>query len=149
MSEVVGPPFRGWSFHCSVMFMIVYINVGPPSVTSLSVVESSNNSVFTLNCVSNDSPATIVTWTKDGEVMADSATYQTMMDGLTATYDSFLEIQADADDLVGTYSCSVLNSAGQSNEESLDIKGKLTALANRVQNSAYKILTICYLTTLT
>ena len=110
--------------------IVYYINVGPPSVTSLSVVESSNNSVFTLNCVSNDSPATIVTWTKDGEeVTTDSATYQTMMDGLTATYDSILEIQADADDLVGTYSCSVLNSAGQSNEESLDIKGKSTALA--------------------
>ena len=119
------------------MCIIMYIYVGPPSVTSLSVVESSNNSVFTLNCVSNDSPATIVTWTKDGEeVTADSATYQTMRDGLTATYDSILEIQADADDLVGTYSCSVLNSAGQSNEESLDIKGKSTALGNCEQNSA-------------
>lgn len=111
----------------TVIVIVISINVEPPLVTSLSVIESSNDSVFSLNCVSMDSPATTVMWTKGGEdVSSDSATYQIMRDGLTATYDSILEIQADVDDLIGTYTCSVLNSAGRSNEESLDIKGKST-----------------------
>lgn len=42
-----------------------------------------------------------------------------------ATYDNFIEITAGLDGLVGTYSCSVLNSAGLSNVASLNIQGEV------------------------
>ena len=49
-----------------------------------------------------------------------------LRDGTAATYDTFLNIHANADDLIGTYTCSVLNTAGQSNIEQLNIHGMLT-----------------------
>lgn len=98
----------------------------PPSVTSLNVVESVNTSTstFTLNCTSIGSPATTVIWTKNGIILSDTTTYQILRDGSTATYDTLLNIEADdPDDLVGTYACNALNSAGQSNVETLSIQG--------------------------
>ena len=90
-----------------------------PTVSSLSVANL-NSSVFTLNCTSMDSPATTVIWTKDSELLSDYPLYQILRDGVTATYDSFVEINADLD---GTYSCSVLNSAGLSSAASLSVQG--------------------------
>ena len=58
-------------------------------------------------------------------MLSDTDTYQILRDGSTATYDNFLIIDATPDELVGTYACSVLNSAGQSNVESVNIQGKL------------------------
>ena len=40
-----------------------------------------------------------------------------------ATYDSYFSIDAIPEELVGTYSCSVLNSAGVSNSADLTIQG--------------------------
>ena len=94
-------------------------------MTSLRAIDSNTTSEFTLNCTSTDSPATTVIWTKDNEMLSDSDAYQILRDGSTATYDNFLTIDATPDELVGTYACSVLNSAGQSNVESVNIQGKL------------------------
>jgi len=46
-------------------------------------------------------------------------------DKSTSTYDTLLnfDTMVTPDDLVGTYTCSVFNSAGQSNMESVSIKG--------------------------
>lgn len=96
---------------------------GPPTVTSLSVVKSENITVFTLNCTSINSPATTVIWTKDREVVSDEESYQILRDGLTATFDNILVVNSTPDELMGTYSCSVLNSAGQSNVETLNVQG--------------------------
>lgn len=90
-----------------------------PTISSLSIAYL-NSSVFTLNCTSMDSPATTVIWTKDSELLSDYPLYQILRDGVTATYDSFVEITADLD---GTYSCSVLNSAGLSSAASLSVQG--------------------------
>ena len=79
--------------------------------------------MFTLNCTSVDSPATAVRWTKDGEVLSGYVTYQILRDGRTATYDTFLNIDAAPDELIGTYTCRVLNSVGQSNMEQITIQG--------------------------
>ena len=99
------------------------ISTGTPSVTSLQVVDSANSSIFSLNCTSTDSPATAVTWTKDGEVLSDDPTYQVLRDGSMSTQDSIITIDATPEELVGTYSCSVLNSAGMSNVESATFRG--------------------------
>ena len=40
-----------------------------------------------------------------------------------ATYDSYFSIDAVPEELVGTYFCSILNSAGVSNSEDLAIQG--------------------------
>ena len=87
------------------------------------VEDSSNSSVFTLNCTSTGSPASIVIWTKDGQVLSDNAVYQILRDGSAATYDTLLNIDTTPDQLIGTYTCGVLNSAGQSNVESVTIQG--------------------------
>ena len=95
-----------------------------PTVSSLAVAYL-NSSVFTLNCTSMDSPATTVIWTKDSELLSDYPLHQILRDGVTATYDSFVEINADLGGLVGTYSCSVLNSAGLSGAASLSVQGQI------------------------
>ena len=98
-----------------------------PTVSSLTVADS-NSSVFTLNCTSTDSPATTVIWTKDSELLSDYPLYQMLRDGVAATYDNLIEINAGLDELVGAYSCSVLNSAGLSNVASLIIQGEVCTL---------------------
>ena len=100
----------------------LYLHTVSPTVSSLSVV-SSNNS-FTLECTSTGSPATTVIWTKGGNLLSTDLTYQILRDGVAATYDSYIEIDADLSDLPGTYSCSVLNSAGLSNAATMTIQGK-------------------------
>jgi endoglucanase Acf2 len=62
---------------------------------------------------------------KDGSILAEShyRMYQILKDGATATYDSYFDIDADHEELVGTYSCSVLNSAGTSSSDDLTIQG--------------------------
>ena len=97
----------------------------PPSITSLGVLDSSNSSELMLNCTSTGSPATSVTWSKDGVVLSDSVEYKILRDGSTATYNNLLSTEAGIDELLGTYACSVLNSGGQSNVESLNIQGML------------------------
>ena len=49
--------------------------------------------------------------------------YQILRDGAMATYDSYFSIDADLEELLGTYSCSVLNSAGASSSDDLTIQG--------------------------
>ena len=88
------------------------------------MVDSNDTSTFTLNCTSTDSPATTVLWTKDGEVLSDDAEYQILRDGATATYDTLLSVDSTPEELVGAYTCSVLNSAGQSNVASVNIQGE-------------------------
>ena len=96
-----------------------------PVVSSLMLVNS-NNSLFTLNCTSSNSPATTVIWSKDGELLSNYFMYQTLRDGVTGTYDNVIEIDADISELAGLYSCSVLNSAGQSNVATVNVQGKIT-----------------------
>ena len=106
--------------------MTEYNFAGTPSVTSLGLIDSGNTSVFTLNCTSTDSPATTVIWTKGGEVLSEDAVYQILRDRETSTYDNFLVINnSTPDELVDIYTCSVLNSVGISNMESVNIQGML------------------------
>ena len=105
-------------------FTRMFMLIGTPTVTSLSFFSSNSTSMFTLNCTSSDSPPTTVIWNKNGGALSDSsASYQTLRDGSSSTYDTLLPIDGSVDELVGTYTCSVLNSAGQSNVQSLNVQG--------------------------
>ena len=81
--------------------------------------------MFTLKCTSTNSPATIAILTKDGSILAEShyRMYQILKDGAMATYDSYFNIDADQEEIVGTYTCSILNSAGTSSSDDLNIQG--------------------------
>ena len=93
----------------------------------------------TLRCVSSGSPATTVTWYKDGEVyhtndILDSVstviedlkhTHQ-LLDGVTATYQSFLGVLLPPGEALGSYQCHVTNSLGTAASESLVVEGWCT-----------------------
>ena len=84
------------------------------SIISLDV-SSAATSLFTLNCTSSGSPATTVTWIKDGVVLAESSTYhmsQVLYSGPTATYYNLLEVNAGPYFVTGDYSCEVANVLG-------------------------------------
>ena len=72
--------------------------------------------MLALTCTSTGSPATTVTWTKDGATLTvDGATYsmtQTVTDRRTSTYENVLTISSDATSIVGDYTCTVSNALG-------------------------------------
>ena len=70
---------------------------------------------FTLNCTSVGSPATTVTWSRDGTVLARGEQYemiQMLQDGTTATYENILVVTGIPSTLLGVYSCSIWNDIG-------------------------------------
>ena len=98
---------------CISNHMIIFITA-PVSITSLGMT-SDFNSLFTLNCTSTGSPATTVTWTKDGALLAESDTYrmtQLLYSGTTSTYFNLLEVNAGPYAVTGDYSCTVSNLLG-------------------------------------
>ena len=72
--------------------------------------------MLTLTCTSTGSPATTVTWTRDGGALTvDGTTYsmtQTVTDRRTSTYENVLSISFDAPSNVGDYTCTVSNALG-------------------------------------
>ena len=90
------------------------ILLAQPTITSL---ESTSNfgPLFTLNCITSGSPASSVTWRKDGELLSESGTYrmsQILQNGATATYFNLLEVNSGPYAITGEYSCLVSNTLG-------------------------------------
>ena len=90
--------------------------VATPSVTNLTY----NSERRTLTCVSTGSPATTVSWTKDGDKLTvDGTTYrmtQTVEDRTTSTYENVLALSGDD---AGVYKCTVVNALGASTAETI------------------------------
>ena len=90
-----------------------------PRVISLQRTDST--SILTLTCTSTFSPATNVTWTRDGDVLAIDGvmykTYQTVTDRRTSTYQNILEVDYVAENINGIYTCSVTNAFGSSSRD--------------------------------
>lgn len=102
------------------------LSIAMVSISSLEITGSS--SVFTLNCTSTGSPATAVTWTKDGVVVVESTTYlmrQILHSGTTATYFNLLEVNAGPYFVTGDYSCEVSNLLG-STRRNVTLEGKFS-----------------------
>ena len=72
---------------------------------SLTSALTADPPVFTLTCVSTGSPATTVTWTRDGAA-ATGDTSQTVVDQLAITYNNTLTVTGREP---GSYQCSVSN----------------------------------------
>ena len=84
----------------------------PPTITELTYQEINN----TLTCVSTGSPATIVTWIKDGLTINDANDYtstQTITDRANSTYSNVLTVNEEIPGSVsGVYNCTVSNVLG-------------------------------------
>ena len=99
---------------CDYALLMFFSLAAPVSIDSLRVA-SATNSIFTLNCSSSGSPATMVTWTKDGRTLASSALYQMtqiLSNGIMTTYSNLLTINAGPYAVTGDYSCEVSNQIG-------------------------------------
>ena len=79
----------------------------------------------TLTCTSTGSPATIVTWMREGAVLTIDGTVYTATQDVTnrraSTYANMLTITTVDDTTVGTYSCSVENTLGTSQTMSVEV----------------------------
>ena len=103
----------------------------PPAVPRVMAMERNlSSSLSTLTCTSTGSPPTNVKWMKDGETLITNGTMysltQTLVDRVTSTYNNTLTIEASFIDVVGEYSCKVVNSIGTSNVQSTEIRGRVT-----------------------
>ena len=85
-----------------------------PNITDLTYDEENR----TLTCVSTGSPATTVSWIRDGLSIDDSTHYthtQTVTDRASSTYSNVLTVSEGAPGgVAGTYTCTVSNELGNS-----------------------------------
>ena len=84
----------------------------PPIITDLTYQEESR----TLTCVSTVSPATTVSWMKDGQPLTtDGSSYytltQTVTDRTNSTYSNVLTA-SNGTGVAGNYTCTVTNDLG-------------------------------------
>jgi hypothetical protein len=80
-----------------------------PTITNLTYHEG--NDSHTLTCVSTGSPATNVSWTKDGAPLTSGYTIsQTVIDRSASTYSNVLRVSPEG--AAGTYNCTVSNDLG-------------------------------------
>ena len=95
----------------------MFLHTAPPRITHLSFTPGSMLS--TLTCISTGSPATTVTWMRDGQPLTiDGSTYYlthtvTRKRSASATYENVLTINAAVSDIYRhTYTCTVVNALG-------------------------------------
>ena len=98
----------------------------------MSLVSYSHTSQ-TLNCTSSGGPATNVTWRKDNVIIPlTSSTYQLsqrVADEATSTYHNLLSItSSNIEDHSGSFSCTVENNRGSSENYLLDINSECIQL---------------------
>ena len=92
-----------------------------PQISSLHP-HTESAAALTLNCTSTRSPAMTVVWRKDGASLANSSSYMTtqiLRDGVSATYDNILDINAAPSDVIGVYSCTVQDSLGRNSQTAI------------------------------
>ena len=102
-----------------VIITVLFSSPVTPSITHLGFTHGPISS--NLTCISTVSPATIVTWMRDGQQLSfNDDTYkliQTVTDRRQSTYKNVLIIKAAASDIFGhTYSCTIINILGAISE---------------------------------
>ena len=100
--------------------------IAAPRVTSLRRTNSTTN--LTLACTSTFSPATNVTWMKDGDTLAIDGvkyqTYQRVTDRRSSTYQNILVVDDVIENITGNYTCRVTSIFGSSSRVLTVSKGK-------------------------
>ncbi len=96
-----------------------------PQVTNLEF--NGRVSPFTFTCTTTGSPPTTVTWTKDNEeIVIDGTMFRlsrTVVNRTTATFKNVLTVDDEFADMIGNYSCSVVNVFGRSEIKTIYLKG--------------------------
>ncbi len=87
-----------------------------------------SSSPFTFTCTSTGSPPTTVIWTKDNkEIVIDGTMFRfsrAIGNRTTATFNNVLTVDEEFIDVVGKYSCSVVNVVfGSSERKTIYVKG--------------------------
>ena len=85
----------------------------------------------TLTCVSSGGPVNTVTWTRNGADISSSPYQlrQSLENGTNSTYHNLLTVTSDdVEDYIGSFSCTVSNSRGNSPPQTLDINGIIYAV---------------------
>ena len=117
-------------------FMFSYdLYTAPPQITNLTFTDGSSTSLLT--CTSTGSPATTVTWMRDGQPLTtDGGTYQltqTVTDRTESSYKNVLTINEELSMVVEHhYSCIVLNIHGNASKH-LNLTGLFSKLLFSLQ----------------
>ena len=97
---------------CSQAVPLCIMDIGKPRISSLTVSRTVVDVIF--NCTSTESPATRVTWLRDGVEIQDdvyNVMEQHLIDRRLSTYDNLLIIPSTR--IVNArYSCNVSNTIG-------------------------------------
>ena len=113
--------------HHNGLVIIIVVGLGYPVVTDLDF-SLGGDTPFSLFCSSLNSPPTEILWGKDSQKLSlDSGsgrykTNQMLVNRATSGYVSSLTMVGVLDDVMGEYSCTVVNSIGTSNTLSITIK---------------------------
>ena len=109
--------------------------IDAPRVTSLYHTSSTTNLTLTLTCTSTNSPATTVTWMKDGDTLdidgVKYKTYQTVTDRRSSTYENTLVVDDVIENIPGNYTCRVTNRLGSSSRVLTVSEGKYSRTARK------------------
>ena len=99
----------------------------------VEITPETSASSSTLTCISTGSPATTVTWTRNGQPLAiDGDTYQlsqTVTNRASSTYENVLTINLPLARILGsTFLCTVTNVFGSDTSGGIQIRGMLSKL---------------------
>ncbi len=116
--------------------ILKFVSSSSHSTVLASIVDLARSSeirrVFTLECTSTGSPATEVTWMKDGIALSSSSSVyqvnQVLVDRRAATYKSILTVQTGPYGITGNYQCNVSNLIGSASEN-ITVQGGCYKLA--------------------
>lgn len=109
--------------------MLVLPFTGQAVVASIQTQVPGRNE-YSLSCISHFSTPTEVIWERNGmrinKTSASSTYYQfkqTLENRFSSTYNNTLLIQDNVEDLIGEYSCTVVNALGRSNTFTKSVTG--------------------------
>ena len=91
-----------------------------PTIVDMEYDEESRS----VRCISTGSPATVVSWMKDGVIIDESSTdytlTQTITNRATSTYNNIVTVNEGAPGgVAGTYNCTVTNDKGTATNETV------------------------------
>ena len=123
------------------VFLCLLHPIAPVSVISLQRTGGYSPN-FALNCTSTGSPATTVTWRRDGMVLSSGGQYemtQTLLNGATATYVNILVVSGTPSSLLGVYSCDIWNGI-RTVTMNITINGKCLVCVIAQQNTLMNVI---------
>lgn len=114
--------FWGDKYYCGLTSSLFFLFTAQYTITITSL-SLTDNAEFTLNCKTERSPPTTITWTKDGQPIPEGIMSQMVTDTSTASYDNLLTLSGEPDSLTGVYQCAVQNSISDQQQTSVAFTG--------------------------